>query len=211
MAKKRPSPGSKSPAGRHKAPGSNFLGGGAGYPLPPPHPAHRGEPVCVGPYLVLAGGTRDLREEDLEKADVLVPLARDAPFALGRAYRVIGCPLRDFGGVPAGWGEFLEGVILPELAAGRRLLAFCMGSHGRTGTFLASLIALLESAAETPDPIAAARKRHCERAVETRAQAEAVFALRGESLPTQYEREFAPRVPLGFAGGLYGKGWPYGL
>ena len=171
-----------------------------GPPLPPPHPAHRGEPVRVGPYTVLAGGTRDLREEDLERADVLVPLNGEAPFALGRAYRVIGCPMRDFGGAPSNWREFLERVIVPELAAGSRLLAFCVGSHGRTGTFLASLIALLESVEETPDPIEAARKRHCERAVETRAQAEAVFALRGEPLPSQYEKEFAPRVPLGLGG-----------
>jgi hypothetical protein len=166
----------------------------------------------VGPYTVLAGGTRDLTEEDLERADVLVPLNGEAPFALGRAYRVIGCSLRDYGGVPKEWREFLERVIVPELQAGNRLLAFCVGSHGRTGTFLASLIALLESAEETPDPIAAVRARHCHKAVETRAQAEAVFALRGEPLPAEYEKEFAPRVPLGL--GAVDKellGWYRGL
>lgn len=157
--------------------------------------AHRGEPVRVGPYEVLAGGTRDLRSEDLEKADLLVPLLENVPFAFGRRYEILAAPLRDFGGVPEGWSEFVESVC-DELALGRRILTFCMGGHGRTGTMLASLIAVLETAKETPDPIAAARERHCERAVETLAQCEAIFALRGMKVPAKYRHEFRPPSPL---------------
>jgi protein-tyrosine phosphatase len=69
-----------------------------------------------------------------------------------------------------------------------------MAGHGRTGTFLASLIALLEDDHTTPDPIAAVRERHCEQAVESVAQGEAIFALRGQPLPRKYRRTlWAPR------------------
>ncbi len=94
--------------------------------------------------------------------------------------------LRDFGGVPTNWRELLEERIIPRLEDGDDLLAFCAGSHGRTGTFLASLIALLETPEETPDPIAAVRERHCHEAVETKLQAEAIFALRGQAVPQHY-------------------------
>ena len=144
---------------------------------PPPHPPHTGELVRAGPYQVLAGGGADLLPDDLTRADVLVPLAGFAHFGLGRRYDVIGCPWRDYAGPPPGWQEFLKEIILPELEAGRRLLVFCHAGHGRTGTFLASLIALLESPDETPYPVLATRERYCERAVETEAQLMAVAAL----------------------------------
>jgi hypothetical protein len=167
--------------------------------------SHRGEPVRVGPFQILAGGTRDLRPEDLEQADLLVPLLESVPFAFGRRYEILAAPLVDFGGVPQGWGEFVD-VIVDELARGARVLTFCMGGHGRTGTMLASLIAVLETAAETPDPIAAARERHCSHAVETLAQAEAIFALRGAPVPEKYRKEFfRPTIPISPIGGFV---WP---
>lgn len=175
------------------------------------HRSHRGEPVKVGRYTVFLGGTMYLKAEDLRDADILVPLTEVSwQFASshvidssspgvgnrqmlpslerGRSYQVLAAPLVDFGGVPAEWGSVLRDKVIPLLADGKRLLAFCMGSHGRTGTFLASLIALLEPSCA--DPIAAARRRHCERAVETRAQGQAVFALRGKELPERYQRLF---------------------
>jgi hypothetical protein len=152
---------------------------------------HTGNPVRVGAYTVLAGGTAYLRAEDYRKADVLVALTDSVP-----SWAVIGCvklisyPMEDYGGVPPDWHEFLQSVIDHKLKHGKRVLAFCVGSHGRTGTFLASLIALLESEDETPDPIAAVRERHCREAVETRKQAEAVFALRRQLMPERYLKEF---------------------
>jgi hypothetical protein len=86
------------------------------------------------------------------------------------------------------WRESLESEVIPRLKAGLTLIGFCIGGHGRTGTLIASLIALLEP--ETDDPIAAARERHCRKAVETRAQAEGIYALRGEELPEKYVAEF---------------------
>lgn len=95
-------------------------------------------------------------------------------------------PIRDFGGAPDGWESFLRQEIIPLLEKGEKLLVFCSASHGRTWMFLASLIAILESREETPDPIEAVRERHCCHAVETPVQAADIFALRGEPLPEKY-------------------------
>lgn len=147
-------------------------------------------PVAVGPYNVLAGGT--MYDSFFEWFDypgevVLVPLTdRGVPEDLYEGHIVVPLHLKDFGGVPSNWRELLEEQIVPRLGDDLPLLAFCAGSHGRTGTFLASLIALLETPEETPDPIAAVRERHCHEAVETRAQAEAIFALRGQPVPQKY-------------------------
>lgn len=179
--------------------------------------SHRGNPVRVGPHTVFAGGTRDLREGDLAGYDLVIPLTGGS-IPLGRRERAVvwSYELQDYGGVPADWVEFLQEAVV-ELRKGQKIIAFCMGSHGRTGTFLASLVSILEPATE--DPIAAVRARHCRKAVETRAQAEAVFALRGKPLPAEYGQEFQPRVaatpswsPSGFtypANGLHSGAKPW--
>lgn len=177
--------------------------------LQAPKPPYRGHVVQVGPYQVLAGGTMYLQPEDLAKADVLVPLTGVAEYEFGSTYQIRSAQqpsritaleegreytmlvgrLPDFGGVPDNWQWFLEERVIPLLVQGKLLLGFCMASQGRTGTWLASLVALLEP--QTKDPIAAIRQRHCAKAVETLAQAEAIFALRGQALPKKYQREFS--------------------
>ncbi len=152
--------------------------------------AHTGrEPVKVGKHQVFAGGTmyRDFHEWFNHPGErVLVPLIDDVSEVWYAGHTVVPLYLRDFGGVPGDWHERLEEQIIPRLSGDLPLLAFCAGSHGRTGTFLASLIALLETPEETPDPIAAVRQRHCHHAVETKAQARAIFVLRGQDVPQQY-------------------------
>jgi hypothetical protein len=154
------------------------------------HQNHRGEPVRVGPYTVLAAGTQyGLQAGDLARAEVIIPLTeRVPPLPFGPDQQILHCPLPDFGGVPDNWGEFLRQQVIPLLDEGKKVMAFCVGSHGRTGTFIASLIALLEP--ETKDPVAAARERHCCKAVESEAQATAIFALRGKKLPRQWVGKF---------------------
>lgn len=147
---------------------------------------HTGNPVRVGPYEVRAGGTWYLRRQDFARVDAIIPLNGKEPDAEWYGGDVFALPLPDFGGVPDNWREILETEVIPLLEQVNTLLAFCTASHGRTGTFLASLIALLESSDETPDPIQAVRERHCSHAVESLAQAEAIFALRGEDLPNKY-------------------------
>lgn len=167
--------------------------GSLGLPAVPSHPLHRGNPVTVGEWTVFAGGTRDLRAGDLTGYDLVIPLTGGG-IPLERRVRTVvwSYELQDYGGVPADWASFLQEVV-DELRNGRRIIAFCVGSHGRTGTFLSSLVSLVEDRAVTPDPIEAVRARHCRKAVESRAQAEAVFALRGEGLSPRYATEFAPR------------------
>lgn len=149
------------------------------------HQPHRGDLVQVGEFEVLAGGVYYLQPADLSGVDLLVPLTRETPFPLD-GYRTTPIYLRDFGGVPDSWELVLKQNVIGNLRRGKRLLAFCGAGHGRTGTFLASLIALLESEKETPDPIAAVRQRYCMEAVETVSQGEAVFALREQPLPSKY-------------------------
>lgn len=155
---------------------------------PKKHEEHRGAPVRVGPYEILAGGKLYWYDEAPPQADLLVPLVEHFPKGVfGNGGRVRHYPIPDFAGVPDDWGSFVEEIVR-ELSTGVRVLAFCAGSHGRTGCLIASLIAVLETAGETPDPIEAARIRHCEEAVETYAQAVAVFRLRGEDVPDKYQR-----------------------
>ena len=173
---------------------------------PPPQPPYRGNPVRVGPYTILAAGTRYLESSDLAKADVLIPLtgcneltfgqlyqltAAEQPSGIteleqGKTYKVLVGKLPDFGGVPANWESFLSQQVIPLLASGATLMAFCFASQGRTGTLLASLIAMLEP--EVDDPIAAVRERHCAHAVESKAQAQAIFALKGAEMPEFYRQ-----------------------
>lgn len=164
--------------------------------------SHRGQkPVSVGPHQVYLGGTRYLEEEDFDSVDIIVPLTDELPeMRFGRMYLILAASLSDYGGVPKEWEDFLRKQIIPLLQKGKKILAYCVGSHGRTGTFLASLISILEK--DIADPIAEARKRHCHKAVESLAQAKAIFALRGQKLPQKYEVEFAPKpvtqIPKGY-------------
>jgi hypothetical protein len=155
-----------------------------------PHPLHLGQvPIQIGPYQVFAGAARDLVASDLEGFDLLIPLLKgDLPLPQDSRRRIhlpkfLPYPMENYGGVPDDFEFFLREVVR-ELESGKKVMAFCMGSHGRTGTFLAGLVSLLEP--ETNDPIEAIRSRHCVRAVETREQAEAVFALKGEALPVAW-------------------------
>lgn len=172
------------------------------------HRPHIGQPVRVDKYQIMLGGTQHLKAEHLDEADVLLALTETKlefgrwyhkpkgrggsyidmpPLEQSVEYHILAAPLTDFGGVPANWGAFLKAEVIPLIKSGRKLLAFCQGSHGRTGTLLASLIALMEP--KCKDPIAAARFRHCPHCVETVAQATAVFALRGRPLPHQWRGE----------------------
>lgn len=76
------------------------------------------------------------------------------------------------GSVPAILPEFWRE--LPRLAIAEgftRMVPYCLGSHGRTGTALAAMLILnrKQSAARA---VATVRRRHCDMAVETAAQVE---------------------------------------
>lgn len=156
------------------------------------HQSHRGDLVKVGEFEISLGGAQYRPLMDLLDYDLVVPFLETGHPALEGLLKPVKAaggpvirpyPISDFSGVPDDWTDFLSSVVR-ELKAGRKVIGFCMGGHGRTGTILASLIAILEPDIE--DPITAARSRYCKYAVETRAQAKAVFALKGQLLPTKY-------------------------
>lgn len=177
-----------------------------GLPACPFKPPYNGLKVRVGEYLnqVRVGGAQYLSTEDLDKGDVLIPLlgcqglnfggryrlrAGQEPhlrlrFRADREYDVLCGKLEDFGGVPDGWENFLRCQVIPLLMEGKNILAFCYAGQGRTGTFLASLVAILEPG--VPDPIEEVRHRYSECAVETVAQAKAIFAIAGKPMPAKY-------------------------
>ena len=97
------------------------------------------------------------------------------PLTQGRKNLVLPLPIIDFDGPPGNWGDVLRDKVVPLLQSGKKVAAFCAGSHGRTGTLLASLIAILEPGES--DPVLAARTRHCAQAVETTCQKEAIAKL----------------------------------
>jgi hypothetical protein len=149
---------------------------------------------------LLLGGLQYFQPGDLDAADILIPLEAEwrqriarshgREFILRPGQQVLELFLIDFGGLPGNWEEQLRTLVLPVLEQGKSVLGFCIGSHGRSGTLAASLIALLESEDETPDPIVAARQRHCLKSVETLPQAEGIFALRRKKLPDDYLKVF---------------------
>ena len=76
-------------------------------------------------------------------------------------------------------------MIASLLESGKRVLMYCVGSHGRTGSMLAMLIAHLEP--EVEDPIAEARARHCKDAVETYSQVAGIFSFANKPVPPIYD------------------------
>jgi hypothetical protein len=147
--------------------------------------------VNIGGFDVWFGACNDIDEETIEQFDLILPLNGYMPNAyFGRFLPIICCELADRGGVPKGWKHFVESIIR-QIKGDMKVLAYCTGGHGRTGTMGASLIALMEP--ETEDPIAAMRERHCSHAVESLAQAEAIFALKGQLPPATYIEELKPK------------------
>jgi len=146
----------------------------------------RPRPVRVGDLKVNAAGGLALTAADLQNYDLLVTLTQRMPFGFLGRYQILACPMVDFGGAPRDFKGALQAII-QEALQGTNLLLFCDGGIGRTGTVLAGLIALLESKEETPDPIAAVRQRYCPIAVETYAQAQAIFQLRQQPVPPAHK------------------------
>jgi protein-tyrosine phosphatase len=141
--------------------------------------SHRGAAVRVGGHEVLAAGLMHVEPADLDDADMVVALVEpheDQRGLLAGRPNVRWASIPDFTAPEPAWLREQAAVVTAALDRGERVLVLCLGGHGRTGTFLAALIALAEPG--TTDPVAAVRERHCGRAVETPEQQAAVRALR---------------------------------
>lgn len=142
------------------------------------------KPVIIGGYEVWAAGGIYLNAKDLRGYDLLVPLTSMIRFEPGKRYQILALPMEDFGGATGNFASHIAS-IAEELRRGTRMLIFCDGGMGRTGTVLSSLVALMEP--QVQDPIAAIRERYFNGAVETYAQVSAVFALKGKATPRNYQ------------------------
>jgi hypothetical protein len=143
------------------------------------------ETVVIGHFTVLASSGIWLDQGDLIPDHLTVPLTTFVPFVPGVRYNLMPVKMEDFGGVPFNWKRIVH-KLYRRIQNGERAHIFCDGGKGRTGTMLASLIAVAESPESAPDPIAEVRRRYFSGAVETAEQGEAIFALRGQSLPKHY-------------------------
>jgi hypothetical protein len=157
------------------------------------------KPVMIGGFPVWLAAHSALDWEVTKNMDLILPLNGAKPKApFGAFIPMLQVELQDYGGVPNSWPQFIEGVV-KYIKSGKKVVAYCVGSHGRTGCFAASLIAVMEP--EIEDPIAEIRKRHCSHAVESEKQATAIFALKGLPLPQKYAN-------MGFKStGYYSGGW----
>ena len=160
------------------------------YPFPiQPVCVHRGEPVRIASHTVYAGGGNYLTPADIKDYDIIVPLipVGDWIWKGGFKGRVLAYPMSDGGGMEGPWRDFLKEIY--QLSQKKKVLVFCAGGHGRTGTFLALMIALFEAGID--DPIAEIRKRYCKRAVESLQQAQMIFNTAGRELPVKYRESFS--------------------
>lgn len=150
------------------------------------------EVVKIGGYDVWLGGRFHITKKVLKAMDIICPLNGELPeTAFGQSISVVNCRLQDYGGVPKEWKDFITN-LAAQITAGKRVLGYCTGGHGRTGTFAASLLSLMEPDVE--DPIKELRSRYCKRAVETLSQADAVFGMRGSLAFKEYEDEFSHKA-----------------
>jgi hypothetical protein len=175
---------------------------------------HTGEvPVMIGGFPVHLAAGSSIPMELLSQVDYIYTLNGNLPCAWVDRDKLFGLELptivyaemEDRGKIPDTWESFIHGVA-ERIRSGKKILAYCTGSHGRTGTFGASLIAVMEPDVE--DPIGAIRERHCKESVESLHQADAIFSLKnyqethnGEFLPDNYEKEFNKKTKWSNSGG----------
>lgn len=149
------------------------------------HPRHEGhEFITVDGHKLYLGAARDIQELP-EDVNVVVSLNGDLVNLkyFGVRFEIIHAELQDYGGVPDCWSDFIHN-IADEIKRGVVFLAHCMGGHGRTGVFAASLVAVMDPSIE--DPIEYVRENYCQKAVESALQMKAVFDLARKPVPEKY-------------------------
>jgi len=129
---------------------------------------------------------RDLAGPHLADVDLLICLGPVPDASLHDYFNGL-CVVNPYDDMRAPPKNYVKGLTraVTWLEQDRTLMVTCFGGHGRTGTFLAGLVALLEP--DTADPIAAVRERYCQKAVEVQGQINAIFALAGRPVPEAYQ------------------------
>ncbi len=138
-------------------------------PGPEPHPTH-GMYLDRG-WLPTLGG--------IASASIECPIPAWWPFVI--------LDWSDQGSIDDDWYKGIVEMIVGWLKEdGARVEVGCIGAHGRTGTLIAGVIAMVEDLSAA-DAIEAVRDRHCKRAIEGYAQECQVYRFRGEPVPEKLE------------------------
>lgn len=166
-------------------------------------------PIMIGDRWITPVSLVVTSYNHLSAVDVLIVLAPEhAPnlYDNGWAGTIMAIPIDDFGVMPSPttFDHLLRRVY--GLCKDYKVGIGCAGGHGRTGYFLASMIALIE--VDAIDPIQDLRERvGCIEMVETLPQAEGIFSFRPEAMPENYYQEFALSDPTQWFGQQYPKQW----
>lgn len=110
---------------------------------------------------------------------------------------------------PENFRKMVDWTLL-QLSAGKKVHAGCIGGHGRTGTFLAALVA----AAGNKDAVQYVREHYCKKAVESKAQVDFLMkhygVAKAEGTDAFHKPSTPPKVTGIHAGSSGKQGWPYG-
>lgn len=155
---------------------------------------HKPKEVKVGSFSVWPTKEAEVDAAFLSTLDVACPLtdygsAKDAYNDF--CGLLMWIPIKDYN-VPS-QGRLITNArrIVQFAQAGARVGFWCVGSHGRTGLVLATVIGLVEPEV---DPIDATRERHCKHCVETQSQIEMVFKALGRDLPEKWKPKAETKI-----------------
>lgn len=146
---------------------------------------HPPKSVQVGDTFIYACAQRDVDIAVKTGFDVISPLVQSAGTEFNGYYGLLlWFPIPDMTAPEPKRLRIHAQRLITYAKAGNHVVTFCHGSHGRTGTVLATCIGLLEP---DVDPIDTVRARHCEHAVETQSQVEAIFKALERELPEKWK------------------------
>uniref|UniRef100_A0A6M3XC56 Putative dual specificity phosphatase catalytic domain n=1 Tax=viral metagenome TaxID=1070528 RepID=A0A6M3XC56_9ZZZZ len=169
---------------------------------------HYRNPVKVGEWTVLASGFFSRPNEERNTPGAGVYLDEDWARPYGGMtvspgtewdriipwYPAIYATWQDGSVFPISNIELMIEFVVKHLEAGDSVEIGCQGGHGRTGTFIACLIANVEGLG-AKDAIEAVRERHCKDCVETNSQIDCVYNFCGEEAPDRKPKWSFPGTP----------------
>lgn len=95
---------------------------------------------------------------------------------------------RDRSDVSGEWYKRLVELAVEKIRAGGKVEVACQGGHGRTGTLLAGILAVVEGR-KAEDAIKELRERYCDKAIESHSQECQVYKFLGEEEPVKPKPE----------------------
>ena len=160
-------------------------------------------PLRVGEFLIYGGSCGHPKITD---ADVYIGFdysmkATSASFPWNRTKEEIYFPIPD-GSAPKNTKDFKDLVdwSIEQLKAGKKVHAGCIGGHGRTGTYLAAIVAQMTGEL---DAVTYVRKHYCVKAVESSQQMNFLhkhYGIKAVSISKNYLSVDAPK---GWVGSSY--------